>query len=264
MLYSLLRLIRSENYREEIRRVIMKDLNYAGDLTSIEFKEIITQKTGVMVIFGSCEQHGYHMPLDTDNILGFELGKRIAKNTNLLVLPPINYGQVWSAKDMPGSISLSESTLKMLIRDIIISLQQYSPKNIVLFSGHNGNNPVFKTSARELRDEFDWTNIWYFPMQFSKEILELQESEPSPIAIHAGELETSMIMALRPELVDKKKASNEYPKDIEEYEFRPVKWHEIITSGSFGDTSLANSQKGHKILDIIVEETSILINQLLN
>lgn len=51
---------------------------YAGEMTASEFKEKISNGKGVMVIFGSCEQHGYHMPLDTDNILGFELGIRIA------------------------------------------------------------------------------------------------------------------------------------------------------------------------------------------
>lgn len=236
---------------------------YAGEMTASEFKEKISNGKGVMVIFGSCEQHGYHMPLDTDNILGFELGLRIATLTDLVVLPPINYGQVWSAKNFPGTISLTDDTIKSLVKDIVISLQQQSPRNIVLFSAHNGNISSFKNATRELRDEFDWTNIWYFPINYSEKIISLQESEICPIAPHAGEIETSMLMAVRPDLVNLELSSNEFPINTKSYNHRPMRWSEIIKSGSFGNNNFANAEKGKKVIEIIVSEIVEKMNEIL-
>ena len=76
---------------------------YAGHYTAPEFNDTITSNKGAILVCGSCEQHGYHMPLDTDNIIGFELALRIAEKTDMLVMPPVTYGQVWSAKGFPGT-----------------------------------------------------------------------------------------------------------------------------------------------------------------
>ncbi len=241
---------------------IIKNL-YAGEFSAELFRKKVAAAKGVMVLFGSCEQHGYHMPLDTDNIIGLELGTRIAALTDLILLPPINYGQVWSAHKFPGTIALSERTLEYLIRDILISVQRNSPRNIVLYSAHNGNFTCFKKVARNLKDEFDWNNIWYFPVEYSEKVLNLQESKSCDVSIHAGEIETSMLMAIRPDLVNLALSSNEFPVHLEDRNYRPIYWNEIIHSGSFGDNQFANAEKGRKILDIIVSETAEKINRLL-
>ena len=127
-------------FRQPRERNIMNFQNlYAGHFTAPEFKERVAQSRGVILVCGSCEQHGYHLPLDTDNIIGFELALRIADRSKLLVMPPVSYGQVWSAKDFPGTISLSADLLKKLLRELIVSLHQQDIPNIILMSGHNGN-----------------------------------------------------------------------------------------------------------------------------
>ena len=100
---------------------------YAGHCTAPEFNDTIASNKGVILVCGSCEQHGYHMPLDTDNIIGFELALRIAEKTDMLVMPPVTYGQVWSAKGFPGTISLTPAALKCILREIICSLEQQKP-----------------------------------------------------------------------------------------------------------------------------------------
>ena len=104
--------------------------HYAGHYTSPEFSEAIRTCKGVIITCGSCEQHGHHLPLDTDNIIGTEIALRIAEKTDLLVMPPITYGQVWSAKGFPGTISLTPDTLKRLLREIICSLEAQNTANI--------------------------------------------------------------------------------------------------------------------------------------
>lgn len=235
---------------------------YAGHYTSPEFNDKINSGRGVIITCGSCEQHGHHLPLDTDNILGTELALRIAQKTNLLVMPPVNYGQVWSAKGFPGTISLTPDTLKRLLREIICSLESQNTANIVLMSGHNGNYSILKDLARELRDEFGWTNIWHFPMASSRELMQKAKT-PSAMAPHAGEIETSMLLYLRPELVKLSKATKEFPEPPADYLYRPMHWNEFMKTGSFGDGGAADAQLGKLLVEYAVDTTAALINQLL-
>ena len=237
--------------------------HYAGNYTWPEFQENIRNSRGVILVCGSCEQHGHHLPLDTDNIIGFELALRIAEKTDMLVMPPVNYGQVWSAKGFPGTMSLPASTLKTILRDIICSLEEQKLRNIVLMSGHNGNMPVLKDLAREIMDEFGWRNIWYFPMAMSKDVAKLIKT-PVPMNVpHAGEIETAMMLYLRPELVHLDRATKEFPKAPEEYAYRPMHWNEFMETGSFGDGGAATWELGQALIESAVDTTAALIDRLL-
>lgn len=153
---------------------MVSNKSYAGHCTAPEFNDKIRACRGVILVCGSCEQHGHHLPLDTDNIIGTEIALRIAEKTGLLVMPPVNYGQVWSAKGFPGTISLSPNTLKLLLKEIICSLEAQNAANIVLMSGHNGNYPILKELARELLDEFGGKTSGIFPLHFQKSFLQRQ------------------------------------------------------------------------------------------
>lgn len=237
--------------------------NYAGYCTSPEFGQHLRTSRGVIVVCGSCEQHGHHLPLDTDNIIGEELALRIAERTGMLVMPPVNFGQVWSAKGFPGTISLPITTLKQILRDIICSLEAQEVRNIVLMTGHNGNMSILKELARELMDEFGWRNIWYFPMAMSKEVAKYIKT-PIPMNVaHAGEIETAMMLYLRPELVHMDRATAEFPKAPEEFAYRPMHWNEVMETGSFGDGGAATLELGKALIESAVDTTSELILRLL-
>lgn len=237
--------------------------NYAGFYSAPEFQEKLQTLRGVIIVCGSCEQHGAHLPLDTDNIIGTELALRIAEKTNMLVVPPITYGQVWSAKGFPGTISLPPVTLKQILRDIVISLEEQNVRHIVLVSGHNGNYSVFKEFAREMLDEFGWENIWPFPItKVSKELL-AQAKSPAPMVPHAGEIETALMLHLRPELVDMSKTTCEFPIPPEDFPYRAIHWKEFVKIGSFGDGGAATAEYGELLAREAVEATADLINHLL-
>lgn len=240
----------------------MKHEYYAGHYTAQEFHDAVVSKKGVILVCGSCEQHGHHLPLDTDNIIGFELALCIAEKTDMMVMPPINYGQVWSAKGFPGTISLTPVVLKHILREVIKSLEIQKVKNIVLMTGHNGNYPILKELARELRDEFGWTNIWHFPVAFSKKMSSKAKSIPASVP-HAGEIETAMMLYLRPELVKMEEAILEYPKMPEDFAYRPIHWKEFVEAGSFGDPTAATAEYGKELVEDVVNTTTELINRLL-
>ena len=236
---------------------------YAGHRTSPEFGSHLKESKGVIVLCGSCEQHGHHLPLDTDNIIGWELATRVARKTGMLVMPPVNYGQVWSAKGFPGTVCLTAGTLKLVLREILVSLEHQGVKNIVLMSGHNGNMSILKDLARELMDDYGWRNIWHFPMEMSKEVAR-HLTTPIPMGVaHAGEIETAMMLYLRPELVDLSKATKEFPKAPEEFAYRPMRWNEVMETGSFGDGGAGTTELGKILIDSAVDTMSEKINRLL-
>lgn len=240
----------------------MKKL-YVGEMTRLEFAERIKEAKCVILTAGSCEQHGYHMALDTDNVLGHYMAMEAAKRTNSIVMPNINYGQVWSARKFPGSISLSNDTLKALFKEIILSLESFGAKNILLLAGHNGNAQAMKDVARELVNSHGLRNVWYFQQTTDKSLLKHLEAEMPCNCVHAGEMETSMMLAVRPELVDLSKAEPDFPTLPPEAKYRPVSWDEYITVGSYGDPSLATAEKGKIFLDSIINEIVHLINDIM-
>ncbi|MBQ1477514.1 MAG: creatininase family protein [Erysipelotrichaceae bacterium] len=236
---------------------------YAGDMTRLEFAERIKEAKCVIVTAGSCEQHGYHMALDTDNVLGHHMAMEAAKRCDAIVMPNINYGQVWSARKFPGSISLSNDTLKAVLKEIILSLESFGAKNILLLAGHNGNGQAMKDVARELVNTHDLHNVWYYTQTFSKELKGVLESPIPCNCVHAGEMETSMMLCVRPDLVDLSKAEKDFPELPAAAKYRPISWDEYITVGSYGDPSLATEEKGKLFLDAIIDEVVHLINDIM-
>ena len=235
---------------------------YAGNYTSYEFAETLKKVRGIIIPVGSCEQHGKHLPLDTDNIIGEEIALRIGQQNKLLVLPTVNYGQVWSAKGIPGTMCLSTNTLKLILKDIVLSLENQGAKNIILFTGHNGNFPVFKELAREMLDDYGFDNIWHFPQMLSKKCMEKIKSKTISI-MHGGEAETAMMLYLKPELVHMELAPNDYPDIPKDLAFRPIHWIDFINSGTFGGSNLATIELGKEIVEDMIDQISININSCL-
>ena len=236
---------------------------YAGEMTRIEFEEAIKEAKCVIVPIGSCEQHGYHMALDTDNVIGTYLAMEAAKQTDSIVMPNINYGQVWSARKFPGSISLSNDSLKAILKEIILSLEGFGAKNILLVAGHNGNGQAMKDVARELVQSHDLHNVWYFQQSTDKKLLEVLESEMPCNCVRAGEMETSMMLYIKPEYVQLDKAKPDFPTLPKASKYRPMSWDEYITVGSYGNPSYATAEKGKLFVESLVNEIVNLINNIM-
>ncbi len=144
-----------------------------SEMTWKEAEQRIKDAKAVILPLGSTEQHGYHMTLNIDSLVAEYISKEIAKRTNSLVLPPLNYGQVWSAKDFPATISIGEKNYISFIKDIIKSLENNFAKNIILFSGHWGNVAPIKIAVRELKDEMGFSNVYYLSYMNLKKIVKV-------------------------------------------------------------------------------------------
>ncbi|CAG1015786.1 partial Creatinine amidohydrolase, partial [Anaerolineales bacterium] len=109
-------------------------------MTMVEFEEGLKRTQTIFIPFGSVEEHGSHLPLSTDTIQAYEVGKKAAQQIPLFVAPPIHYGSCRSTSCHPGTISITTGTLKALMKDIVRSLYAQGMRNIIVLTGHAGGS----------------------------------------------------------------------------------------------------------------------------
>jgi len=149
----------------------------------------------VYVPIGSTEYHGFHLPLGFDAINAHELCLRAAQETGGVVLPPTYWG-TRGHETFEGSLLLKEGTIATLVRDVLSQLRRLRYRLIVLFTGHHPD--VQGVLLKRVADEFMAANP-----AVRVEVLDPFYIYPNELGIeHAGKQETSMMLYLRPELVD--------------------------------------------------------------
>ncbi|MEM3015760.1 MAG: creatininase family protein, partial [Nitrososphaerota archaeon] len=187
-----------------------------AEKSTTQLSELTKQTKVALLPIGSTEQHGPHLPLGTDHIIAWELCKEVAKRINAAVLPLIPYGYSDDHLPMVGTISLRPSTLVRLVRDIAVGVSKYGVKHLVLVSGHAGHIYHLFAVTQWLNTSHDLHgmtvhNISPYTVVSMETLSSILEEE---IFIHAEELETSLMLFLRPDLVDMSKAVKEVPDFI--------------------------------------------------
>lgn len=235
------------------------------EMTWPEAKERIPAAKGVIIALGSVEQHGPHLPLGTDMYMGAEVAFRVGRLTECLVLPAIPFGQVWSAKDFPGTISLSHETLCSVLVDVSLSLHTHGARNIVMITGHSGNAGVMKDAARVLYDTYGIKRVYYYAYPDKKKLAEGIMESPfwNGRLMHSGEMETSMMLAAQPDKVHMERAVREYPEAPAALDFQAIPWSRYSKTGVFGDATLATKEKGELYLERVVRRIADSVNEIL-
>jgi len=243
-----------------------------SEMTAEELREAVKKCDIVLIPIGTVEQHGNHLPLFTDNFIAFEVAKRAAEKISsefpVIVAPVIPFGKSTESADWMGTISLEPLTLLNLVRDICKSLAGMGFKKLVLVNGHGGHVQLLGSVASDIAREtktfvavFDW---WQTDL-LSNVKAGLQESGEAGI-FHAGEMETSIMMFLYPHLVSKEKIQESYPAKFTKragYKFLLIEkphnvfsfsWNfgDLSRSGTVGDPTKANREKGEIFLDRLV------------
>jgi creatinine amidohydrolase len=192
--------------------------------TSPDIKAAAERNTLILIPVGQVEEHGAHLPLDTDCIIASEttraVAERIKDEIPVLVLPT-----VWAAYSVrqvgkwPGLISFRQpETMIQMIFDILASLVHDGFKKIVLINGHGNNPAILELACRRIGDEFNVFPAVTFVIGMTKNIgPRVRKSSIGGCGEHAGEIETALLLHLRPDLVHMDKATNE---DIVTYQTR--------------------------------------------
>jgi creatinine amidohydrolase len=230
-----------------------------------ELGELAKKQPVVVLPVGSVEDHGTHLPLDTDNFLIWSICEAAAQRAagDILLMPPVSYGFETHHMDFPGTIDIKPEHLLNFVLDITKSVAHHGFKRILIADGHGSNMPILDLVARQTvvqTDSLCAAFIW--PSLVAKEIARVRESDRGGMA-HACELETSVYLYLDPKRVQFEKATKEIGMPASEFiwmdllEGSPVllmdQWSRFSKSATSGDPTLATPKKGEIIFEAVVE-----------
>ncbi|MGI2329202.1 creatininase family protein [Planococcus sp. YIM B11945] len=230
---------------------------------SFDVKEKIEKSQVAILPIGAVEAHGPHLPLGTDNFLAERLAEKVAERTGAFVLPTLPYGQVWSLKNFPGSINISNESLIGLLVDMGISLHQQGFGVFAMINGHLGNAVALKEAARKLYEEVPELKVLYLFYPGVKKVTDEVRETPSAHAsyFHACEVETSYMLYLAEEKVDMSRAITDIPDIPMSADVTPTPWEDFTRSAVLGDAKLATKEKGEKIITVAIDNMVALINE---
>jgi len=227
-----------------------------------EAKEYFTNNDIVILPVGSNEQHGPANPLGTDHLIAKSLAEEVAKRTGVLCLQVIPFGVSSHHKQFWGTIFISPKTFKKYVEETCLSLNYYGVRKIVVVNGHGGNLAALSELARELREEGIFVSIFQWWTATPKLLPELFTAEERR---HAGAEETSVNLALHPNLVNMDKAVDEGPRRHAlqmEGMTLPLSTVDETSSGVYGKQSTASAEKGRKVVEAVVNELVKHVNLL--
>lgn len=222
---------------------------------SFEVKEKINQSKIAILPVGAVEAHGPHLPLGTDNLLAERVSKKLAERVKGFVLPTLPYGQVWSLRNFPGSINVSNNSMISFLVDIGESLYKQGFRIFVMVNGHLGNGTALKEAARMLYESCPEMRVFYFFYPgMNKAAEKVRETKSAHTTyFHACEIETSYMLYLAPEYVDMEKAITDIPDIPIHADSTPTPWEAFTETAVLGDAKLATEEKGKYIIDLAVE-----------
>jgi creatinine amidohydrolase/Fe(II)-dependent formamide hydrolase-like protein len=219
---------------------------------------------------GAVEQHGPHLPLDTDAFDADYLARRVAEacsDPKPLVLPPIAYGVSYHHADFTGTVGISNDTLAKMIYEIGMSVSRNGIRKLVIINGHGGNSPTLNYAAQMINRD---ARIFVCVDTGETSDVDIYKIIETPNDVHAGEIETSTGLAVRPQLVKMDQVKKHIPKFSNKYlDFtskRGVLWYaytrKISPSGVMGDPTKASAAKGERIWEIMIAHLVSLIEDL--
>jgi creatinine amidohydrolase len=207
---------------------------------------------------GSLEQHGPHLPLFTDSLIVSQVAERVEQlRSDRIVLLPVQWLGHSPHHRRFGCVSLDLMPYVEMIRGICRSLVKIGARKIFLLNGHGGNDIPCKAAQRELKSEFESMPDLYiaYATYWNLAARQFSEIRSSPIGGmgHACEMETSILLATNPNLVDMTKSKTGGPGTVDMLAPAPYsiinEFDEISENGVIGMPEYATSEKGARFLE---------------
>ena len=242
--------------------------SFIADMTWEEFRDSVDSTTVVIIPMGSIELEGSHLPLGVDTIVVNGIAARLAGEPGTLIGPalPIGYSKWFNPS--PGTISLEHETLSMVLLDYCECLIRHGVERLVFLNCHRGNNSAIETTAHRLIASrpvrLGTLSIW----KLANDLVSGSDLIVEGKFTHAGEIMTSIIMALRPDTVVFDKIRPDHVKSPAGTDFAVKNSlgettfkgsvqlifqdiHELTDTGIMGDPTAASKAKGEKLLDLV-------------
>lgn len=234
-----------------------------GRLKAAEIAGLAKQDAIVIIPIGSTEQHGPHLPTETDTRLVTEVARRAARllvaETPTIVTPTIPFGVSAHHVSLNGTVSLDFSAMAAVLRCACDSARGAGFRRLFILNGHGGNTDGIYTFISEYtashRIPLAGGTYWNIAQAEIAGILEKQQ-----VLLHACEAETSMMLALTPELIDREHLSDAHGEFVPGLSAIPgvnpgvYRWRQLSSRspiGVIGDASAASPEKGERLLAAI-------------
>lgn len=241
-----------------------------GDLTWPEARIRFREVDVALLPIGAVEQHGPHLPLDTDAFDADYLANAVARacpDPKPLVLPLVPYGVSYHHADFPGTMGITPETLSQITYDIGMAAARNGVTKLVIINGHGGNSPALHFAAQKInRDAHIFTCVDTGETS-DPDINALAET---PNDVHAGEIETSTSLAVRPQGVRMDLAARFIPEFSSRYlDFtskRSVSWYartsRLSITGVLGDPTRATREKGERMWELMIRHLVSFVEDL--
>ena len=234
------------------------------EMNAIEIKKVNSETVAILVI-GACENHGDHLPFGSDIIVPMDLAKRISKRIgNTIVLPTIPYGVSLHHSEFKMTMSLQPDTLVKIIEDLFQSLIRNKINKILVINGHDGNIAPIELAARVTKDKYPDVVIacveswWVLVGEIRNDLFEVWNGLG-----HGGEAETSVMLAIRPDLVNMDLAPEVVIPKLPDNGVRIYwKFNELTNTGTTGSPKIATIKKGENALKSLEDALLSFVNEM--
>jgi len=245
------------------------------EFTWPEIREAVAGNRVAVLPVGTVEQHGPHLPLVTDVLTSTEMSRRAVERLpgEAVLLPSVYYSFNEHHMDFPGTIAVEGPTIVNYVTDIGRSLARHGFRKILIVNGHGSNVPFLDIAARNITNQtpaicamVSWWSL--IPKQLFRE---LRESEYPGGMAHGCELETSVLLYLRGDLVQMEKAERDISFQATEYFYwdlespSPVFFQEWFSrysrTGAVGDPTKATREKGERFVSAVGERMVALLRE---
>lgn len=246
-------------------------------MTWPEVRDVAGEDRVVVVPIGTLEDHGPHLPIDADCRIIEEICRRACERVpeRTVLLPTVTHGYSPHHRDFPGSINIGWDTFVRHLTDITGSLVHHGFRRLILANGHGSNMPLVDIAARltivEHPEVICCAYFYLYTEQGKEAIRSIRQSEFPGGMAHACELETSIYLAMAPELVQMDRAEKDISQPPSDYFYMDwfdgpgsmmEYWSTLSRTGTMGDPTLATADKGKVLLDAAVAELVMVVDEM--
>jgi creatinine amidohydrolase len=228
-------------------------------LTSPEVRaEIDAGRDTLVIALGATEQHGPHLPLSTDALLGDHLARRVADRLHAFVGPTVRIGCSDHHLEFPGTLSVDAATFHGVVAGIVRSAARGGFSRVVLIPTHGGNFAPLGAALAEIGQVEGLRISALTDVRVLLAIAQIGEAEHGvPLSdggLHAGEWETSLLLAVEPDLVHLERGAAGYTGDLDAAlgAIFGSGVHTIAENGVIGDPTVASASHGERYWDAAV------------
>jgi creatinine amidohydrolase len=225
------------------------------ELTTPEFVQAVAESGGTCIIpLGILEKHGPHLPLGTDLIDCREVALRAAKQEYTIIFPAYYVGQIFEAKHQPGTIAYSSRMMLDLLQETCDELGRNGITKIILVNGHGGNEHFLRFFCQsQLASKKDYAVYLFDPAEDESMEVALKKLRKTTLDGHAGEEETSAMLAHRPDLVHLERAGQQSGEDQKrlsnlKHAYTGIWWYASQPNHYRGDGSYGSKELGELLL----------------